>query len=67
MGNRYSEEHEVKPVRTLGDLSPAQQRARDQLVSGLAFNRTPSGIPLDEWNKIQNARKRRRRALKGKG
>jgi hypothetical protein len=31
-----------------------------------AFNRTPPGIPLDEWQRTRNAKKRARRALKGK-
>lgn len=32
-----------------------------------AHNRTPAGLPLDEWNKIQNAKKReRRQRQKGK-
>lgn len=56
MGNRYSEEHQFKPG--LGAQLPK--------LAPKAFNRTPAGIPLDEWNKIQNARKRARRARKGK-
>ena len=43
------------------------QRAARQHLEEKAFNRTPPGIPLDEWNKMQNAQKRQRRARRAKG
>lgn len=59
MGNRYSEEHEMEPITIAGVRSPG-------LVQVKAYNRTPRGLELTEWAKMKNARKRARRARKGK-
>lgn len=51
---------------TASQVAAAQRAARDQLAE-LAHNRTPRGLPLDEWNRMQNAAKRERRARRAKG
>lgn len=47
-------------------LRPPKAPSPAATLTAKAHNRTPPGIPVDEWQAQRNAAKRARRARKGK-